>query len=220
MTQAREPAGWGRRLAAAVAVAVLLGGWAASPAAAHNALRSTNPAADARVEQTPTEIGLTFDEPAIAMGTRIVVIGPSGPVQSGAPRLVDNTVTQPLQPEAPAGRYVVEWRVTSADGHPVTGSFVFTSSAAGPTGPPDGRQQEPATPTASTPARSSLWIAVAAVLVLALLGAGVVALLARNRRSRSDRASRPPDDTIAARSPRDSVPTSPPPADRTEDDSR
>ena len=101
MTQARGSDGWRRRLAGVVALALLLGGLAAAPAAAHNALRSSNPAADARVDQTPTEIRLTFDEPAIAMGTRIIVTGPSGPVQTGAPRLVDNTVPRPYCPARP-----------------------------------------------------------------------------------------------------------------------
>ena len=219
MTRRRQPVDRRRRLLGVAVAALLLGAWVAPPAAAHNALRSTNPTADARVERTPAEIGLTFDEPAIAMGTRIVVTGPSGPVQRGAPRLVDNTVSQPLQPGAPAGRYLVEWRVTSTDGHPVTGTFAFTSASAGSPGPPDWRLEEPADPAAPTPAGSSLWIAAAAVVVIALL-AGVVVLLARGRRSRSDRQPRSPDDTIAARDARDPVPTSPPPSDRTEDDSR
>ena len=36
---------------------------------------------------------LTFNEPAIALGTQLAVTGPSGLVSSGDPRLVDNTVT-------------------------------------------------------------------------------------------------------------------------------
>lgn len=217
MTQTRGPVGWGSRLGGVVVVALLVGGLAAAPAAAHIALRSSNPAADARVDQTPTEIELTFDEPAIAMGTRIVVTGPSGPVQTGAPRLADNTVTQTVLPGSPAGRYVVDWRVTSADGHPVTGTFVFTSVAAGP--PPDWRLEEPAEPAPSTQATgSAVWIAVAAVAVLALLAVAIVALLAVRRRTHSDRRPGRPDDTIAARSPRDPVPTAAPNPERNEDD--
>ena len=68
---------------------------------------------------TPSSVVLTFDEPAIAIGTKLVVTGPTGPVQTGAPQLVDNTVTQNLQPGAPAGAYTVEWRITSTDGHPI-----------------------------------------------------------------------------------------------------
>ena len=67
-------------------------------------------------------------------------------MQVGEPRLVDNTVTQALQPGSPAGRYVVEWRVTSADGHPISGTFSFTAAAPG-TGEPV-PVPEPAMPAA------------------------------------------------------------------------
>ena len=103
----------------------------ATPAAAHNALTGTVPAASSSVGRTPAQVVLTFDQPAVAMGTQVLVTGPSGQVQAGAARLVDTTVTQDVQGGAPAGTYTVAWRVTSADGHPVSGAFTFTSSEAG-----------------------------------------------------------------------------------------
>jgi hypothetical protein len=87
---------------------------------------------------------LTFNEPALAIGTDILVTSPTGQVQTGKPVLVDNTITERLQPGSPAGRYTVVWRVTSSDGHPVSGTFSFTATKASP-----GRQAN-ATPTAST----------------------------------------------------------------------
>ena len=125
--------GW-RLLTATLAAAVLATvGLAigASPAWAHNVLKSTSPEDKATVAHAPSSVVLTFDEPAIAIGTKLVVTGPTGPVQVGAPQLVDNTVTQNLQPGAPAGAYTVEWRITSADGHPISGVFAFTARAAG-----------------------------------------------------------------------------------------
>ena len=46
--------------------------------------------------------------------------------REGDPQLVDTTVEQGLLPEMSAGEYTVEWRVTSADGHPINGEFSFT----------------------------------------------------------------------------------------------
>ena len=40
-------------------------------------------------------------------------------------------------PELPAGEYTVEWRVTSADGHPINGEFSFAvRTGSGPTSTP------------------------------------------------------------------------------------
>ena len=175
------------------AVAVLLGTVAAlvvvaAPASAHNALVSTTPADGSSVARTPATVVLTFNEPAIALGTEIVVTGPAGPVQQGAPRLVDNTVSQDLQGGAAAGTYRVAWRVTSADGHPVSGTFTFSSQAAG--------RGRPSTPSASSPAngstppspgRSSGWIWAGVGLVAALTVSALVRRLVRRR----------PDDTEA-----------------------
>ena len=142
-------------LAVAAGVAALVLG--AAPASAHNALRSTSPADGQTLDAAPGQVVLTFDEPAIAMGTQVLVEGPGGNVSAGAARLVDTTVTQDLQPGAPAGRYTVQWRVTSADGHPVTGTFAFStrttaagtppvaaSPSAGPVEPP---RREPLIPS-------------------------------------------------------------------------
>ena len=42
----------------------------AGPASAHDVLRSTNPADGAVVDRLPDRVVLTFDEPALAIGTR------------------------------------------------------------------------------------------------------------------------------------------------------
>jgi methionine-rich copper-binding protein CopC len=92
---------------------------------AHNALIGTDPEDQTTVSRPPRAVVLTFNEPAITTGTKVLVSGPSGEATSGVPRLVDNTVEQPLSPNLPAGDYTVQWRVTSADGHPVNGTFTF-----------------------------------------------------------------------------------------------
>jgi len=136
------------RTSALVVLALLLTALGASPAAAHNTLRSTDPADASTVPSAPAQVTLTFDQPAMALGTQVVVTGPDGAVVSeGAVQLVDASVVQPLVAELPAGTYTVDWRVTSADGHPLSGAFAFTAAEAVGAAEPT-----PAEPTADAPA--------------------------------------------------------------------
>ncbi|HEY5514868.1 MAG TPA: copper resistance protein CopC, partial [Pengzhenrongella sp.] len=59
------------------AVVLVLGGPAA-PASAHDALISVTPADGSTVEVAPATVELVFDQPAIALGTQIRVLGPDG----------------------------------------------------------------------------------------------------------------------------------------------
>jgi methionine-rich copper-binding protein CopC len=165
-------------------LAVLLGSTVvlvvfAVPASAHNVLISTTPDAGSTVARTPASVVLTFNEPALAMGTEVVVTGPAGPVQQGPARLVDNTVEEDLHSGAPAGTYRVAWRATSADGHTVSDTFTFTSRAAGAARPP--------TATAGTAAGASDtrvsrgWIGAGVGLVAALTVTAIVRRLVRRR---------------------------------------
>ena len=120
-----------RALAVALAVAALLVG-SATAAQAHNILVGTSPADGSTAKVVPMQVMLTFNEPALAIGTEIIVTGPAGQEQSGAAVLVNNTVTEHLRPGSPAGPYAVIWRVTSADGHPVSGRFSFTAASPSP----------------------------------------------------------------------------------------
>lgn len=133
-------------LVVALTACLFLGAPAAS---AHDVLVSTSPADGSTLEKLPAEVVLTFGEPALALGTQIVVTGPGGaPVQQGTPVLVDATVHQKLG-DGPAGRYSVAWRVTSADGHAVSGTFSFTTTAASSSTPTS------SAPTAPTGAATS-----------------------------------------------------------------
>jgi methionine-rich copper-binding protein CopC len=130
---------WRAVLASVAAIALVL--LVAPTASAHDSLVSSSPADGQTVATMPDSIVLTMNEAAVAVGTRVVVSGPHGEVQQGRPRLSKNLVEQALEPSAPAGRYTVTWRVTSADGHPVSGTFSFTARASaaptssGPTSP-------------------------------------------------------------------------------------
>jgi methionine-rich copper-binding protein CopC len=161
----------------------------AAPAAAHDALVSTAPSDGATVARTPTKVVLTFDQPALALGTAIIVTSPDGQqVQAGPPSLVDTTVTQALQPGAPAGPYTVSWRVTSVDGHPITGQLTFNSKAAS-AGDSNGGAAPATTPASQTPASGGaggsgalLWVGLLAVLAVI----GVILVLLRRSTERRE----------------------------------
>jgi copper resistance protein C len=152
---------------------------ASRPAAAHTELISTTPADQQAVSRAPAVIVLTFNESVLAMGAQVVVTGPQGPVQVGAPEVTDSTVSQNVQGGSPAGEYTVAWRVAAADGHPLSGTFSFTAEAAS-----DGK---PATP-AAVEARSSddasstgmsIWIWILGGIALVAVVAGVTRQLTR-----------------------------------------
>lgn len=114
-----------------MAVAALLLG-VPTAAEAHDDLIETSPTDRSTTAVVPAQVTLTFGQPALAVGTIVIVTGPAGQVQTGAAVLVDSTVTEHLRPGSPAGRYTVAWRVSSADGHPVSGQFSFTASTPSP----------------------------------------------------------------------------------------
>ncbi|WP_432524091.1 copper resistance CopC family protein, partial [Kineococcus sp. SYSU DK006] len=143
------------RAAGALLGALLLGAGLplalAAPAAAHDRLVSTDPADGAPVEVAPDAVALTMSSTPLALGTQVQVSGPAGVVSTGEPRIVDEVVTQALTGERPAGTYEVQWRVTSSDGHPISGSFTFTTArAAGAPGTPSATPDD--TPSATDPA--------------------------------------------------------------------
>jgi methionine-rich copper-binding protein CopC len=113
-----------RRLASAL---LALGLLVALPTTsfAHDVLERTNPADGTSVTRLPATVVLSFSEEPLPIGTQVVVTGPTGPVSSGSPTIEGREVTQALSPNAPGGDYTVSYRVTSDDGHPVTGTFSF-----------------------------------------------------------------------------------------------
>jgi len=113
-----------RRLASALLALGLLV-MVPSAAFAHDVLERTNPADGTTVTHLPSSVVLTFSEAPLTIGAQVVVTGPSGPVSSGAPTIKGRDVSQAIAATAPGGDYTVSYRVTSDDGHPVTGTFSF-----------------------------------------------------------------------------------------------
>ena len=116
--------------AAAVLLGIALLG--AAPASAHDAVESTSPAAGATLPTPPATVSLTLTNKPLAIGTQIKVSDAAGTNWAdGAVEIVDNVASQKLKTGAPAGSYTVQWRVASADGHPIEGTFTFTAAEAG-----------------------------------------------------------------------------------------
>lgn len=125
----------GRVLFAVLGAALLLLGWAA-PAWAHASLVSTSPAAGSEVETVRGAVELRFSErvdPAPG-GSQVVRSDGTG-VDIGDVGRIDGdptTVRIPLPDgELADDTYVVAWRVTSADSHPIRGAFTFQVGAGG-----------------------------------------------------------------------------------------
>ena len=145
-----------------------------SVASAHDVLERTNPSDGATVDRLPGAVVLTFAEAPLSLGTQVVVTGPTGNMASGAPTIDGPDVTQALLPSAPAGEYTVTYRVTSDDGHPVSGSFSFhatvgldgSTATAGPS-------VHVSQPTAGESAESSPFVPV----LLTILGTTVLLVI-------------------------------------------
>ena len=157
-----------------VAMTVAVGG--SATAAAHTALVSTDPAADASVTAGPARVSATFNEDLQPTFAAMTVVGPDGNLWStGEPEVRGPVASVAVRTLGPAGRYTVNYRVTSADGHVVSGSWSFSVTVAG-TGAPG-----PAVAAGPAEDRVPLWpfaIGLAAVLT----AAGVWALRRRSVR--------------------------------------
>ena len=182
-----------------LAAFVILFAWP-QPAAAHDSLIDSNPAADSAVDTLPEELTLTFSAALIGGegSTDVVVTDAEGnDVTDGEATLDGAMVTQPLASEGSAGEYHVIWKVVSSDGHPTSGEFGFSVSTgtAGDTSPsaePTTEPEEATTtgPTAPAAAEdpnmtsgfsvSAPWLIGGAVVLL--ISAVVVFMIVRSRR--------------------------------------
>jgi copper transport protein len=118
---------WLRRglMTAVLTVAVLLLA-PTSPASAHAELVDSTPANGARLDNPPARVTLTFTEGVNLIDDGIRLVDALGdPVSTPEPTAEGHTVEWPLPSNLEDGKYLVSWRVVSADGHPVEGAFSF-----------------------------------------------------------------------------------------------
>ena len=103
---------------------------------AHAARVSADPADNASVSTGPVRVSATFNEDLQTTFAAMTVVGPDGNLWSvGSPQVHGTVVSVGVRPLGPAGDYTVNYRVTSADGHVVSGSWSFRLTAVG-TGTP------------------------------------------------------------------------------------
>jgi methionine-rich copper-binding protein CopC len=153
-------------------------------ASLHNELLGTDPPDHAQVATGPARVILNFDLPAQRGFSTIVVTGPDGHQWQAGPAAEQGTmVIAPLRPLGPAGDYTVAWRIISADGHPVRGTFQFTLTTLGTgtpaTSPPDTDRATPTSDPASVGMPIWPWLAGAGALAVAGL---MLTVRARRRR--------------------------------------
>lgn len=113
-------------LLVALATAALSVVVTAPVATAHAELESTTPKQGSTVRRLPQQVTLTFSEP-IRTPAFVEVTGPgSANLASGDVQVRDEVLTQQLGDAAGGGAYSLSYRVTSADGHPISGTVRFT----------------------------------------------------------------------------------------------
>lgn len=131
---------------------------APAPAAAHDVLIATAPKAHSTVGAPRSTVRLTFNDAVQTSFAEVVVTDRAGDELSiGKPDVVDDTVTQRIKPFPAGGAYRVSWRIVSADGHPVSGTFTFTvgKGALSTVSPTASAPARPASPASPAPTRQA-----------------------------------------------------------------
>lgn len=104
-------------------------------ASGHASLRAVSPATQSRVEESPSEVRLRFDQSVTIVADSIVVYAADGARVSGPVAPADRGREMFARVRTlERGAYTVRWRELSADGH--IGSGVFTFGVGVPAPPP------------------------------------------------------------------------------------
>ena len=132
---------------------------------AHAALLGSEPADGASLGGQPAAVVLRFDEAVTPIALRLVGPGgqavPLGPVEAGG-----GALRAAIPPGLAEGTYLLNWRVTSADSHPVAGTVAFgvgVPAQAAPDGGP--AQDRPAWD--ALPSEVARWLFYAALMAAA-----------------------------------------------------
>jgi methionine-rich copper-binding protein CopC len=107
-------------------------------ASAHATRVATDPVESSELSQAPQKVSATFNEALQPQFAAMTVVGPDGNLWSTGDPTVDGAVISVgVRPLGPSGAYTVNYRVTSADGHVVSGSWSFrlTVASTGTPGP-------------------------------------------------------------------------------------
>lgn len=170
-----------RRLAGLLIVLAGLGLAFGGPEVAlgHAALRSSDPAPNAFLQQPPGQVTLTFTEPLDGKTSTITLLDAAGRAVATEPLQVNGPTMSVGLKKLPPGIYNVVWsNVSRIDGHGIRGSFPFTvlnpdgsmpnqtNSVTGLSGDPD-----------PAPLADGVAVRAVSLLGLSLVAAGAVILL-------------------------------------------
>ena len=120
-----------------------------APASAHARLEKTSPADGASLTAAPPEIMLGFNEVVNEDLSEVTVQTGSTDVTDGSVDVEGDSLYQPLRSDMPEGEYTVTYKVVSADGHPVSGTFTFSYA------PPKGGEEDSGASSTSTNSSST-----------------------------------------------------------------
>ncbi|MCJ0894293.1 MprA protease, GlyGly-CTERM protein-sorting domain-containing form [Rhodococcus sp. ARC_M5] len=160
----------------AVALLTLL--VAAPMASAHSQVTGYSPADGSSLDASPATASVSFNEVPQSQFATLNVVGPDGNIWSeGDARIEGQSVVVDVNELGPVGDYTLAYRITSADGHPVSGTATFTLTQEG-----SGTPGAPADASGSSEESENSFlggygqIALIAVAVLAFAGALAFAL--------------------------------------------
>lgn len=173
-----------QRILALVVLLILgMGRLGTVPAAAHAALRTSNPTDGAVVVNLPPRYELVFNESIDANFAQIVIADSAGGTHARSDVDVRGpSVGGPFPRDLPAGETAIRYRVVSADGHPVAGeiSFELRPTSAEPTKagtPTPGESRGETTTPAAAPPLQDRGAGIGNVTMLALGGIGALIFL-------------------------------------------
>jgi hypothetical protein len=96
---------------------------------AHSSMIEQLPKGNSTITVMPQEVKLTFDEELLDLGSgnSVIVKNPEGnEITTGATVLLSSNISRKLTASNMPGKYSVIYRVVSADGHVVEGTYQFT----------------------------------------------------------------------------------------------
>lgn len=121
-----------RRIVVVAFAALLAGLFGMGSASAHSIVVSSSPDDGAQVDTGPAKATITFNEALQSSFATLTVVGPDGNLWSKGDPVVDGpTASVDVGELGPVGEYTIAYRVTSADGHPVSGTRTFTLTKEG-----------------------------------------------------------------------------------------
>ncbi len=107
---------------------------APASAFAHGEITKSSPIANSIMPSAPTSIVMKFDGNLIVLADKksnflSLLNSAGGEVKLSQTSVKGSVISAKILQKLTAGRYKVNWRIVSEDGHPVKGSYFFTVSS-------------------------------------------------------------------------------------------